>query len=91
MSSHSPFCGSFVALPTFFTQGRIDLEQLYKLIDSHIAADSDGLLVCGTTAESVTLSDYERRMIMCSAVEYTAGRVPVIVGVGSIEAVDCPG
>jgi 4-hydroxy-tetrahydrodipicolinate synthase len=83
MSSHSPFHGSFVALPTLFSEGKVDLEQLYALIDFHIDVSSDGLLICGTTAESVTLNDYERRMVLRAATEHTAGRIPVIAGVGT--------
>jgi 4-hydroxy-tetrahydrodipicolinate synthase len=83
MSSHSPFHGSFVALPTLFSEGKVDLDQLYALIDFHIDVGSDGLLICGTTAESVTLNDYERRMVLRAATEHTAGRIPVIAGVGT--------
>ena len=83
MSSHSPFHGSYVALPTLFSEGKVDLEQLYALIDFHIDVGSDGILLCGTTAESVTLNDYERRMVLRAATEHTAGRVPVIAGVGT--------
>ena len=83
MSSHSPFHGSFVPLPTLFSEGKVDLEQLYALIDFHIDVGSDGLLICGTTAESVTLNDYERRMVLKAATEHTAGRLPVIAGVGT--------
>jgi 4-hydroxy-tetrahydrodipicolinate synthase len=83
MSSHSPFHGSFVALPTLFSKGRLDLDQLFALIDFHIDVGSDGLLICGTTAESVTLNDYERRKVLSAATEHAAGRVPILAGVGT--------
>ena len=83
MSPHSPFHGSFVALPTPFRDGRIDLQQLDALIDYHVDVGTDGILVCGTTGESVTLTDFEQRRILRFAVDYTAGRVPVLAGVGT--------
>ncbi len=83
MSPHSPFHGSFVALPTPFNEGRIDLQQLEALIDYHVDVGTDGLLVCGTTGESVTLSGFEQRRVLRFASEYTAGRLPVLAGVGT--------
>ena len=83
MSSHCPFHGSFVALPTFYCDGKIDLRQLAALMDHHVDVGTDGLLVCGTTGESVTLSEFEQRRVMRFAAEHAAGRLPVIAGVGT--------
>ena len=83
MSAHSAFHGSFVALPTPFRNGKVDMRQLDALIDYHVDVGSDGLLVCGTTGESVTLTNFEQRKVMRFVAEHTAGRVPVIAGVGT--------
>ena len=83
MSAHSAFHGSFVALPTPFRNGKVDMRQLDALIDYHVDVGSDGLLVCGTTGESVTLTNFEQRKVMRFVAEHTAGRLPVIAGVGT--------
>jgi len=83
VSAHSAFHGSFVALPTPFREGKIDLRQLDALIDYHVDVGTDGLLICGTTGESVTLTDFEQRRVMRFAAEHTAGRVPLLAGVGT--------
>ena len=83
MSAHCHFHGSFVALPTPFNEGRVDLKQLEALIDFHVDVGTDGILVCGTTGESVTLTGFEQRKILRFTAEYTAGRVPVLAGVGT--------
>jgi 4-hydroxy-tetrahydrodipicolinate synthase len=83
MSSHSPFHGSFVALPTPFRDDRLDLRQLESLIDYHVGVGTDGILVCGTTGESVTLTEFEQRSVLRCAAGHTAGRLPVLAGVGT--------
>lgn len=83
MSPHSPLHGSFVALPTPFRDGTLDLRQLDALIDYHAEVGTDGLLVCGTTGESVTLTEFEQRRLMRFAAEQAAGRLPVMAGVGT--------
>jgi len=83
VSAHSLFCGSYVALPTPFHDGRVDLRQLEALIDYHVDVGTDGVLVCGTTGESATLTDFEQRRVLRFAAEHTTGRVPVIAGVGT--------
>jgi len=83
MSPHSPFHGSFVALPTPFRDNRLDLEQLRALIDYHVDVGTDGLLICGTTGEPTTLSDYERRGVLRFAAEHTAERLPILAGIGT--------
>jgi 4-hydroxy-tetrahydrodipicolinate synthase len=78
-----PFSGSYVALPTPFRGDEVDLESFRALIDFHVERQSDGLVAVGTSGEAATLSDYERRSVIEAAVEHSAGRLPVIAGVGT--------
>ena len=76
--------GSFVALVTpMSADGRIDYECLERLIDWHIEAGSNGLVIAGTTGESATLSRAEHVDLICRAAEIAAGRLPIIAGTGS--------
>ncbi len=77
------FQGSFVALPTPFLDGRVDLSALHVLVDFHADRRTDGIVVCGTTGETPTLEDWERRAIVEAAIGRARGRLPVIVGVGT--------
>ncbi len=76
--------GSIVALVTpLDSQGQIKDDELKKLIDWHIGKGTDGILVCGTTGESATLSHPEHRKIIELAVAHVDKRVPVLAGCGS--------
>jgi len=76
--------GSIVALITPFTDnGEVDYPTLKELIEFHIANQTDGILVLGTTGESPTLSHEEQRQIVETTVQTVAGRVHVMVGIGS--------
>jgi 4-hydroxy-tetrahydrodipicolinate synthase len=76
--------GSLVALVTpFDDHNRVDYAALKRLIDFHVAAGSDGLVVAGTTGESATLATEEHIELIGRAVEIAAGRLPVIAGTGS--------
>ncbi len=78
------FQGVFTALITPFTkEGTVDEVALKKLINHQIAAGIDGLVPCGTTGESPTLSHEEHDRVIKLTVEFAAGRVPVIAGTGS--------
>jgi 4-hydroxy-tetrahydrodipicolinate synthase len=77
------FEGSYVALPTPFQRGEPDLAALGSLIEFHVSHGSDGLVVCGTSGEAATLTDYERRTVIEKVVELARGRLPVIAGVGT--------
>jgi 4-hydroxy-tetrahydrodipicolinate synthase len=78
------FQGSIVALVTpFDRKGQINEERLRFLINWHIKNKTDGILVCGTTGESATLTHDEHKRVVSLAVEEIAGRVPVIAGAGS--------
>ena len=78
-----PFHGSLVALPTPFRQDEIDFGTLQHLIDWHVDAKSDGVVVAGTSGEAATLTDYERRSLIHAAVECSRRRIPVIAGIGT--------
>ena len=73
------------ALVTPFSEDStaIDFEAFDALIERQIAGGISGLVVCGTTAESPTLSEAEKREVLSRAVRVAAGRVPVMAGTGS--------
>ena len=75
--------GSITALITPFKDGRIDEAAFRKLINWQIAEGTQGLVPCGTTGESPTLSHEEHNRVIEICVEETRGRVPVIAGAGS--------
>ena len=76
--------GAYTALITPFTElGTVDYQSLERIVDSQIEAGIDGLVPCGTTGESPTLSHEEHDRVIAQAVKYAAGRVPVIAGTGS--------
>lgn len=78
------FRGVYTAIITPFTQsGNVDEESLQRIIDDQIENGIDGLVPCGTTGESPTLSHEEHDRVIELTVEYTRGRVPVIAGTGS--------
>jgi 4-hydroxy-tetrahydrodipicolinate synthase len=78
-----PFRGSYVALPTPFRDDKPDLEALSALVEYHAENKTDGLVVCGTSGESPTLTDYERRTVIEHAVHQSHGLLPVIAGTGT--------
>ncbi len=77
------FNGSIVAIVTPFKNGKLDEKKLRELIEFQIKNGTRGILPCGTTGESPTLSFEEHERVIEIAVEATAGRVPVIAGTGS--------
>ncbi len=83
MFSPPDFKGSMTALITPFREGRVDEEKFCALIDHQIAAGTHGLVPCGTTGESPTLSHEEHRRVVELCVKQAAGRIPVIAGAGS--------
>ena len=79
-----PFRGVYTALITPFTKGgNVDEEALQAIIEFQIENGIDGLVPCGTTGESPTLSHEEHDRVVELTVEYAGGRVPVIAGAGS--------
>ncbi len=77
------FSGAGVALCTPFIDGRINEEALYELIEWHIAAGTDALILAGTTGESATLSHAEKLELFRMGVERAQGRIQIIAGTGS--------
>jgi 4-hydroxy-tetrahydrodipicolinate synthase len=78
------FKGSLVALVTPFDgNNRVDYRSLKRLIDFHVDAGSDGLVIAGTTGESATLTRAEHIDLIARAVELADGRLPIIAGTGS--------
>jgi 4-hydroxy-tetrahydrodipicolinate synthase len=77
------FQGSMVAMVTPFRDGRVDEETLRSLVEFHVAHGTDGLVPCGTTGESPTLSHAEHRRVVEIVIEQARGRIPVIAGTGS--------
>lgn len=75
--------GSMVALVTPMSGGQLDEARLRELVDWQIANGTRGLIPCGTTGESATLSHSEHRRVVELVIEQAAGRVPVIAGTGS--------
>jgi 4-hydroxy-tetrahydrodipicolinate synthase len=80
----SMITGSLVAIVTPMTSdGNVDFAVLERLVNWHIEAGTNGLIVAGTTGESATLSKPEHVAVIKAVVNYAAGRVPVIAGTGS--------
>lgn len=77
------FRGAATALATPFDNNGIDYLAFAKMIDHQLTNGIDALVVCGTTGESSTLTDAEKRELICFAVRQVRGRVPVIAGTGS--------
>lgn len=76
--------GSIVAIVTpMHEDGSLDLPQLKRLIDWHVEAGTDGLVVVGTTGESPTVDVEEHCALIRAAVEFSARRIPVIAGTGA--------
>ncbi|WP_395647405.1 4-hydroxy-tetrahydrodipicolinate synthase [Terricaulis sp.] len=77
------FHGSIPALITPFRNGTVDEQAFQAFVEWQIGQGSHGLVPCGTTGESVTLSFKEHVRVVELCVEAAAGRAPVIAGAGS--------
>ncbi|KFZ44380.1 dihydrodipicolinate synthase [Smithella sp. SC_K08D17] len=77
------FRGAITALVTPFKNGQVDEEALRHLIEFQIANGVDGLVPCGTTGESPTLSHDEHDRVIEMTIDAAKKRVPVIAGTGS--------
>jgi len=75
--------GCLVALVTPFRQGGVDFEALDGLVSHVLAGGVNGLVPCGTTGESPTLSDEEQCEVIAAVVARAKGRVPIIAGTGT--------
>lgn len=77
------FRGAIVAIVTPFKDGKIDEAALRGLIEFQIANGTDGIVPCGTTGESSTLSHEEHDRVIEITIDAVKKRVPVIAGTGS--------
>ena len=78
------FRGVFTAMITPFTEyNTVDYISLERMVEAQISAGIDGLVPCGTTGESPTLSHEEHDRVIAQTIRYAKGRVPVIAGTGS--------
>lgn len=77
------FSGSIVALLTPFKNGEVDVKSFQAFVEWQIAQGTQGVVPCGTTGESPTLSHEEHMRVVELCIEAAGGRVPVIAGTGS--------
>ena len=77
------FSGAIVAIVTPFSNGKVDEKAFRGLINFLIDGGISGIVPCGTTGESATLSHKEHERVIDITVEEVGGRVPVIAGTGS--------
>ena len=77
------FEGCATAIATPFNESGVNYDEFGKLIDFQINQGIDALVVCGTTGESATMTDAERKETFSFAVKKVNHRVPVIIGTGS--------
>ena len=82
------FQGSFVAMVTPFRNGKVDEAKLRELVEFHITNGTDGLIPCGTTGESPTLSHDEHHRVVELVIEAARGRIRVVAGTGSYSTSD---
>ena len=81
--SHHLFQGSIVALITPFKEGKVDDVALRQLVEWHIAEGTEGLVPCGTTGESPTLTHKEHFHVIETVIDVAAGRIKIMAGAGS--------
>jgi len=77
------FKGAFTALVTPFSNGQLDEDAYRKLIEWQIQSGINGVVPCGTTGESATMSHDEHKRVIRICVDQVKGRVPVLAGAGS--------
>jgi 4-hydroxy-tetrahydrodipicolinate synthase len=77
------FNGAFSALITPFRDGAVDVAAMREIIEWQIQSGVDGLVACGSTGESATLSHAEHEQVIRIVVEQARRRVPVLAGTGS--------
>ena len=77
------YAGAFTALVTPFRNGKVDEERYREFIEWQITEGIDGLVPCGTTGESATLTHQEHEEVIRICIDQAKKRVPVIAGAGS--------
>ena len=74
-------CGTAIATP--FTEEGVNFEEFGKLLEDQVKEGVDAIIICGTTGESSTMSEQERKETIKFAIEKVGKRVKVIAGTGS--------
>ena len=74
-------CGTAIATP--FTNDGVNFDEFAKLIEFQISEGVDSIIVCGTTGESSTMTEKEKKDTIKYAIDKVNGRIPVIAGTGS--------
>jgi 4-hydroxy-tetrahydrodipicolinate synthase len=77
------FSGCLVAMITPFRDGEVDEPALRRLVQFHLKQGTNGLVPCGTTGESVTMTEEEQLRVIEVVVEEVNGRIPVVAGTGT--------
>ncbi len=77
------FEGTYVAVVTPFKDGKVDADAFQKIIENLITNGVDGIVPCGTTGESATLSHEEHVEVVSLAKKFAAGRAKILAGAGS--------
>ena len=77
------YSGCLVAMITPFRDGKVDEPALRNLVDFHLRNGTDGLVPCGTTGESVSMTEEEQLRVIEVVVEQVNKRIPVIAGTGT--------
>ena len=78
------FKGSGTAIATPFTKDNlVNFDELRKFLEFQIAEGTDAIIVCGTTGESATMTEQERKDVIKFTVQVVNKRIPVIAGTGS--------
>ena len=77
--------GSITALATPFTvDGDLDLDAWRRLLAQQLEGGTQGIVVAGSTGEAAALSDEEYDTLLAAAVQFVAGRIPVLAGTGQM-------
>lgn len=77
------FKGSCTAIVTPFNNDGIDYDKMRELIDFQYDNNTDALVVCGTTGENATMTQYEQEELIAFTCRYNDGRMKIIAGIGS--------
>src|SRR5262245_18430013 len=88
-SMSSQLSGVLTALATpFASDGQIDQTTLRRVVDRSIDGGVDGVVACGSTGEFAAMSNTERRQLVETVIDQTAGRVPVIAQTGAVSTAE---
>ena len=79
-------CGTAISTP--FTENGVNFEEFGKLLENQIENKVDAVIVCGTTGESATMTEEERKEVIKYAIEKVNNRIKVVIGTGSNNTAD---